>query len=93
MKISFENINPEEYFLLAGNYFSNLEIEDLDEKFLENSTLVNHSVGLLIFHPIISELPCIEITIRIIKQEEVIGNYLLYVTLEKEFIEEFLIFK
>lgn len=91
MKLSIEILNHEEYFLLAKKFYSKLEIDKSERRLLKNSTLCNYSISVVTYNKSIPILPCIEINIRIIEEEKIIGNYLLYINFKNDFIDEYLI--
>jgi hypothetical protein len=78
----------EEFYHLAIKYYYNIDEEYLDDI----SKIVPKSISILIDHEFIPT-PCVEIKIQLYHLDESIGvtSYYLYVTEEKEFIDEFLI--
>ncbi|PIF31602.1 hypothetical protein CLU81_2104 [Flavobacterium sp. 9] len=81
--------NKEEYYRLAIEYYDNI-----DEEYREECLVSPKSISVLMDHDFIVT-PCIEIRLELLSQDEqkTIGNYFLYTDEEKQFVDEFLIYK
>jgi len=81
--------NKEEYYRLATDYYNNI-----DEEYREECLASPKSISIVMDHDFIVT-PSIEIRLELRSQDEqkTIGNYFLYIDEEKEFIDEFLIYK
>lgn len=80
--------NKEEFYTLAIKYYYNI-----DEEYRDNSIKITpKSISLLVEHDFIPT-PCIQIVIQLHNKGNATKNgfYYLYLTEEKEFIDEFLI--
>jgi hypothetical protein len=75
----------DEFYNIAKLYLS--KIEEVD---FEIDTVVNKSISILLNHEFIVT-PCIEIKIKIYCKDDEIYLYCLYLSYNKEFIDEFLI--
>jgi len=78
--------NKEEFYNLAIQYYNNIEHE-----FKEADSIIPKSISIVIDHEFIST-PCIEIKLELYSQDhqKKIGNYYLYLNMEKHFLDEFL---
>jgi len=80
--------NKKEFYNLALEYFHNINSAIYeDTKF---DMIVSKSISILIDHDFIPT-PCIEIKLELRKNQIKRGNYFLYVSENKEFIDELLI--
>ncbi|MEO4004951.1 hypothetical protein AAFN64_05440 [Flavobacterium sp. CAU 1735] len=80
--------NKEEYYQLAIEYYYNIDEDHRNDL----SKIVLKSISILIDHKFIPT-PCVKIKIELHHQTEQkrISTYYLYLSEEKEFIDEFLI--
>lgn len=89
MDLSIILKNKEEYYRLATEYYNIIEVESRDECLTSPK-----SISILMDHDFIVT-PCIEIRLELLSQDEqkTIGKYFLYIDEEKQFVDEFLIYK
>lgn len=81
--------NKDEYYNHAIEYFNKITVEDHNCGNFDN--IVPKSISILIHHDFIPA-PCVEIKLDILQNKKKVGNYFLYISEQKEFIDEFLIF-
>ena len=81
--------NKEEYYRLATEYYNNIEAESREECLTSPK-----SISIVMDHDFIVT-PSIEIRLELLSQDEqkTIGKYFLYIDEEKQFVDEFLIYK
>ncbi len=82
--------NKEAYYNLASEYFNNINPEEYENIKLDN--ILPKSISILIDHEFILT-PCIKVKMSLFQDQKEIGTYYLYVTKDKEFVDEFLIIK
>lgn len=80
--------DKKEFYSLALEYFHNINSQEHEN--IDYDEIIPKSISLLVDHDFIPT-PCIEIKLKLSKDEKKNGNYFLYVNDNKEFIDEFLI--
>lgn len=80
--------NKKELYNLALEYFHNISPEQYEDTQFDK--IVLKSISILIDHDFIPT-PCIEIKLELCKNQIKRGDYFLYVSENKEFIDELLI--
>ena len=79
--------NKNDYYKLANDYLANIDSNELDISFDE---IILKSISILIDHDFIPT-PCIEIRLGLQNNQIKVGNYLLYIDENKQFVDEFIL--
>lgn len=80
----------ETFYDLASEYLNNINLQEYENIKVDN--ILPKSISILIDHEFIPA-PCIKIKMNLFQDQNEIGAYYLYVTKDKEFVDEFLIIK
>lgn len=86
----FKVESKNDYYNLASEYFDNLNPQEYENIKIDN--ILPKSISVLIDHEFIPT-PCIKIKMSLFQDQKEVGAYYLYVSKNKEFVDEFLIIK